>query len=136
TQDAVENAAKRVLYGHIHERSKLLARPTGSKKLKPFVACYIRNSHDFLEKLKQLRRLSQNDKLFTADAVPMYTNIDADHAINVIGSLKDSERLPDGFPLDEVKEVMTLVMCNNLFKWGDCYFLQFLGTTMGTSAAC
>ena len=110
------------------------------QKLKPFVASYIRDSHDFLDKLKKLGRLPRNAKLFTADAVSMYTNIDTDHAIDVIGSwldnLKDSERLPDGFPLDAVKEAMTLVMRNNLFEWGDCYFLQLLGTAMGTSAAC
>ena len=31
---------------------------------------------------------------------------------------------------------MSLVMHSNLFEWGDCYFLQLLGTAMGTSAAC
>ena len=27
-------------------------------------------------------------------------------------------------------------MKNNIFEWGDLYFLQLLGTAMGTSAAC
>jgi len=31
---------------------------------------------------------------------------------------------------------MALVMRNNIFEWGDMYFLQLLGTAMGTSAAC
>ncbi|KAL7523278.1 hypothetical protein ACHAWF_000452 [Thalassiosira exigua] len=31
---------------------------------------------------------------------------------------------------------MVLVMKNNIFEWGDCYFLQLLRTAMGTSAAC
>ena len=31
---------------------------------------------------------------------------------------------------------MELVMRNNIFVWGDGYFLQLLGTAMGTSAAC
>ena len=31
---------------------------------------------------------------------------------------------------------MGLVMRNNLFEWGDLYFLQLTGTAMGTSAAC
>ena len=35
-----------------------------------------------------------------------------------------------------VKDAMKLVMQSNLFEWGDCYFLQLLGTAMGTSAAC
>ena len=31
---------------------------------------------------------------------------------------------------------MKLVMENNIFNWGDLYFLQLLGTAMGTSCAC
>jgi len=31
---------------------------------------------------------------------------------------------------------MKLVMRNNVFEWGDLYFLQKKGTAMGTSAAC
>ena len=31
---------------------------------------------------------------------------------------------------------MELVMRNNIFVFGDLYFLQLLGTAMGTSAAC
>ncbi|KAL7531325.1 hypothetical protein ACHAWF_003719 [Thalassiosira exigua] len=31
---------------------------------------------------------------------------------------------------------MVLVMKNKIFEWDDMYFLQLLGTAMGTSAAC
>ena len=106
------------------------------QKLKPYVPSYIRDSHDFLAKLKKLGRLPPNAKLFTADTKSMYTNIDTDHAIDVISTWLDSLELPDGFPLDAVKEAMKLVMRNNVFEWGDCYFLQLLGIAMGTSAAC
>ena len=30
---------------------------------------------------------------------------------------------------------MTIIMQNNIFEFGDCYFIQLLGTMMGTSAA-
>ena len=30
---------------------------------------------------------------------------------------------------------MITMMCNNVFEWGDMYFLQLLGMAMGTSAA-
>ncbi|KAL7548762.1 hypothetical protein ACHAWF_012019 [Thalassiosira exigua] len=68
----------------------------------------------------------------------MNTNIDTNHAIDVIGAWFDSlgDKLPSDFPLDAMKEAMSLIMKNNLFKLGDLYFLQLLGTTMGTSAAC
>ena len=68
----------------------------------------------------------------------MYTNIHPDRAILVsiacLDSLKD--RLPPGYPLGAVKDAMVLVRKNNIFEWGNKYFLQLLGTAMGTSAAC
>ena len=66
----------------------------------------------------------------------MYTNIDTQHAIKVISDWLDTLTLPEGFPLAAVKTAMELVMNNNIFIWGDSYFLQLLGTAMGTSAAC
>ncbi|KAL7523138.1 hypothetical protein ACHAWF_000393, partial [Thalassiosira exigua] len=68
----------------------------------------------------------------------MYTNIDTNHAIDVICAWLNSlgNKLPSGFPLDAVKEAMGLIMKNNLFEFGDLYFLQLLGTAIGTSATC
>ena len=66
----------------------------------------------------------------------MYTNIDTGHALDAISKWLDTISLPEGFLLATVKAVMELVMCNNIFVWGDSYFLQLLGTAMGTSAAC
>ena len=78
--------------------------------------------------------------MFTADAKSMYTNIDTDHALEMIGSWLDKIHnegsLPHDFPLAAVKEAMALVIQNNIFEYGDLYFLQLLGTSMGTSAAC
>ena len=87
--------------------------------------------------LKQLGILPPNARLFTADANSMYTNIDTDHAIEIITAWLKSIDLPDKFPfLEAVLDAMELVMRNNLFNWGDMFFLQLLGTAMGTSAAC
>jgi len=106
------------------------------QKLKPQITTYIKDSAQLLQKLKQVKQLPKNSWLFTADAKSMYTNIDTNHAIEVISKWLDSLPLPEGFPLAAVKAAMELVMCNNIFVWGDSYFLQLLGTAMGTSAAC
>lgn len=68
----------------------------------------------------------------------MYTNIDTPHAIQVIGQWLDNlkPKLHPTYPLDAVKDAMKIVMTNNIFQLGDAYFLQLLGTAMGTSAAC
>jgi hypothetical protein len=68
----------------------------------------------------------------------MYNNIDTDHTIKVITwwlrYLDDRNLLPPFFPLDAVLEAMVIIMKNNIFEFGDCYFLQLLGAAMGTSA--
>ena len=106
------------------------------QKLKPFIPTYLRDSKHILTLLAELGPLPPNAKLFTADANSMYTNIDTDHAIEVINAWLDSLDLPQGYPLEAVKEAMEMVMRNNIFEWGNMLFLQLLGTAMGTSAAC
>ena len=113
------------------------------QKLRPLVKSYIKDSAQFLARLRELQQNGQlplNIWVFTADARSMYTNIDTEHALKVIGEWLDKLRrdglLPADFPLEAVKEAMALVMQNNVFEWGDLYFLQLLGTAMGTSAAC
>jgi len=108
------------------------------QQCKPFVTTYLKDSGQLLDILQDLGELPATAKLFTADANSMYTNIDTDHAIEVIGAWLDSisSQLPSNFPLQAIKAAMKLVMKNNIFEWGDLYFLQLLGTAMGTSAAC
>ena len=79
---------------------------------------------------------STNSWLFTADPKSMYTNIDTNHAIEVISKWLDSLSLPKRFLLAAVKAAMELAMHNNIFVWGDRCFLQLLGIAMGTSSAC
>ena len=75
----------------------------------------------------------------TGDANSMYNNIDTPHAIEVIcwwlDDLHARGLLPEKFPLDAIKIAMREIMTNNLFEYGDMYFLQLIDTAMGTSAA-
>jgi len=67
----------------------------------------------------------------------MYTNINCEHAIDVISTWferleyrRDNEKpngMPPGFPTEAVLEALKIVMINNLFQWGDCFFLQLDG---------
>ena len=67
----------------------------------------------------------------------MYNNIDTNHDCIAIGTwLDELARLIDkDFPIDAIKVTMHHIMRNNIFEWGTLYFLQLLGTAMGTSAA-
>ena len=106
------------------------------QKAVPFVKSYLRDSQSLLDDLKP-RRFPRAARLFTADAIAMYDNIDTDHAIRVIGWLLDRLRplLPPDFPFNAVKFAMWVIMKNNIFQFGVLYFLQLLGTAMGTPVA-
>ena len=110
------------------------------QKLKHLLPTYIKDSGQLLDILKLLGILPPNAKLFIADANSMYTNICTVHALEVITKwleeMENQERLPPGFPTKAVIEAMGLVMNNNVFMFGDLYFLQLTGTAMGTSSAC
>jgi hypothetical protein len=108
------------------------------QKLKPIVPTYVKDSQQVLDELQPLR-LPPHARLFTADANSMYNNIDTEHAIRVIewwlNNLDERDLLPEGFPLEAVIDAMQIIMRNNIFEWGSMYFLQLLGTAMGTSSA-
>ena len=57
----------------------------------------------------------------------MYTNIDTEHAIKVIGEWLDelSTRpdFPPGYPLNAVKSAMATIMQNNHFDFDNMNFL-------------
>ena len=112
------------------------------KKLLPFVSTYIKDSRDFKIRLNNFNskgRLPANAKLVTADAVSMYTNIDTEHGLKVLRlfleELKSEGNLPTNFDIDMIVEAARLVMCWNLFEYGDSFFKQLIGTAMGTPAA-
>jgi hypothetical protein len=102
---------------------------------------YTKDSYQILAEIKALGTLPRNARIFTADAVSMYTNIDASHSITTIGKWLDLHRTEINaqvmdFNFDLVIQLLTLVMNNNIFQFDDCWFHQRNGTAMGTSVAC
>ncbi|KAL3790505.1 hypothetical protein ACHAWO_010636 [Cyclotella atomus] len=108
------------------------------QKLKFSVPTFVKDSQQVLDEVKLLN-LPPQAKLFTCDANAMYNNINTDHAVQVITwwlrDLESTNQLPPDFPLDAVLDAMVIIMKNNIFEFGTCYFLQLVGTAMGTSAA-
>ena len=96
------------------------------QQLKPNVPTYTKDSQQILDETRQLN-LTPNAKLFTCDAHSMYSNIDTDHAIEVLSwwlrDMYDKNLLPANFPLEAVIDAMTTIMKNNLFEFGDMYFV-------------
>jgi hypothetical protein len=77
-------------------------------------------------------------QVFTADAKSMHINIDTTIGIHSVREFLDvnKEKLSPDFPSYLFLEVWEAVMQNNIFSFGDIYWLQLTGTVMGTPAAC
>jgi hypothetical protein len=102
---------------------------------------HIKDSYQVLTDLKELGPLPPSARLFTTDAVSMYTNIDTDHGLETIDKwleLHRAEILAEhaSFPFGLIMELLRVVMKNNVFQFDDCWFHQQNGTAMGTSVAC
>ena len=110
------------------------------QKLRRFIGTYIRDSDDFREQLKQFGPLSCNAFHLTADANSMYTNIDTEHALQVLRwfleELDAEGNLPPDYDIDMLLDAARIVMTWNIFEFGDCCFRQLIGTAMGTPVAC
>ena len=97
---------------------------------------YFPNSFELKKQLLELT-LPPNARLFTADAVSMYTNIPTNQALNIIRQkLQRYQRdVDETYPADAVSQGLSLVMRNNVFTFGDMTFVQTDGTAMGTPPA-
>ena len=97
---------------------------------------FIASSYDLKEALETIPGLPPGAQLFTADAVSMYTNIDTTHALSSIKNYLHSQTRYRNLPIQAILDALELIMTNNVFQFGDCYFHQKTGTAMGTPPAC
>ena len=107
------------------------------QRLKKFIPSYIQDSEDLQQQLSSLQ-IPRNTRIFTCDAVSMYTNIDVDHSISIIKMWFQTfqHELPPNFPSGFLVTAITIIMKNNIFTFGDTHWLQRMGTAMGTPCAC
>ena len=99
----------------------------------------MRDTSQVIEELKPIDDLPNNAFVFAGDAELMYTNIETEHCLQILYEWLDrlaaQGLLPKGFPIQAIKVAMAVIMKNNIFTYGDLYFLQLSGTAMGTAAA-
>jgi hypothetical protein len=89
----------------------------------------------FREELIQLE-IPQNAKLFTFNAISMYSNIDINHGIAITQLWLESLIPEDGHSIPTTTlDALELVMRNNIMTLNNTCFLQLISTAMGTSVA-
>ncbi len=97
----------------------------------------IKDSEDLQNQLNCLH-IPYHTKIFTCDAVSMYTNINIDYSIEIITKWFDKYKheTPATLPPKLLIATLTIVMKNNIFNFSNTYWLQKTGTAMGTPCAC
>jgi len=106
------------------------------KQLLQFIPSYIKDSKSLISELKTLE-IPPGAKLFTADATAMYTNIDVDTGLLAFQTLFSTYKdlIPPTLPTEMFLYTLETVMKNNVFTFGDTFWLQLKGIAMGTPAA-
>ena len=107
------------------------------KDIIPLVPTHLRDSNQVVQELNDLGELPLHAKLFTADAISMYTNIKTQHGLEVLNLwIKNhASELPLTFPKALFKNILNVVMSENVFQFDDTFWRQEDDTAMGTSCA-
>ena len=96
---------------------------------------YFKDSYDFKERVDMVK-LRPGARLFTSDAVSMYTNIDTNEALaSICPFLRHNESHYGHYDSRTLIRAIKLVMKNNIIKFGDVYARQVSGTAMGKPPA-
>ena len=96
------------------------------KKFTSISSSYIKDSQDLLHRIKKLKTLPINARLFTSDAVSMYTNIDTNVGIQTFRNIFEdfNAQIPEDVPQELFIKVLKIIMKNNVFAYGDTVWLQ------------
>ena len=97
-------------------------------------AAYIRDTKDFLVKLKNLKSIPKNAILVTMDVGSLYTNID--HMEGADACFKKLEmRRNKTVTSSLLRKLILLVLKSNVFRFDEILYQQIKGTAMGTPMA-
>ena len=109
------------------------------KIVQTLLPSYVKNADTLIDELKKhfTRKLPPGARLFSIDAISMYSNIDSVHGLQVIHNFFEhfKDKLPKHFPTEFIERSLEIIMKQNIFQFGDTFWLQLMGCAMGTSAA-
>ena len=106
-------------------------------QLKPIamqVKSYIKDTNDFLKKLRDLRDLPKDSIICTIDAVGLYPTIPKEEGLRFLRNVL--EKISNkNVSTDILTELAELVLQNNYFEFNERYLKQIRGTAIGTKFA-
>ena len=95
---------------------------------------YVKDTGDFLEKLKSLGKIPYNSILITADVVGLYPSIPHGDGLEYLHS-KLEERSEKKIPSEDLVKMAEFVLKNNYFEFNSKIKKQISGTAIGTKFA-
>ena len=103
------------------------------------ISSYVKDSFNFCDTIYKLGTLPAHAKLFTADAISAFTNMDTFHAHKILISwtdyLQKNNLFPANFLIGFIIDLSYLITTHNAFSFANTYFLQFKGTAIGSLAS-
>ena len=94
----------------------------------------IRDTTDFLQKIKSLERIPQDAILVTLDVRSLYSNIKHDEGLSALKECLDTRTINNP-PTTVVTTLMNHILTLNNFNFNGRHFLQIKGCAMGTVSA-
>ena len=95
---------------------------------------YIRDSRNFIDKMKRIGKVSEGSFLVTADVVCLYASMPDKEGILAI-KIKLDEQTSSKIPTNDVIKLAEFVLKNNFFEFKNEIKQQIPGTTIGTKFA-
>lgn len=98
----------------------------------------VKDSLEVIAQLKSINFNQQNIWLVTSDAINMYPNISNDEGIMACNNYFDlyAHACKCFSPKELLVKLLNIIMNKNVFKFGNTWWVQKDGTTMGTPSAC
>ncbi|CAJ0968878.1 unnamed protein product [Ranitomeya imitator] len=113
-------------------------RTTIEKILTPLlvhVVSFIRDTSDFLEGLKSIGNLHKNCFLVTMDVNSLYTSIDHQKGLEAVQWFLDKYTNFSSIQKEFCLTLLNMILTKNFFLFGDQFYIQKVGTAMGSNVA-
>ena len=95
---------------------------------------YIKDTGDFLEKLRALGEIPKGAILVTADIAGLYPSIPHDEGLKVLQN-QYHKFIDKTVPTEDIIKMAEFVYKNNLFEFNSKFYKQVSGTAIGTKVA-
>ena len=95
---------------------------------------FIRDSNDFINKIKNVKNIPSNSILVTADVVDLYPSIPHESGLSAIKEALEN-RARKSVPTNDILKMLEFVLKNNYFEFNGNVRQQLSGTAIGTKCA-